>query len=110
MSKVKFVEKVSEDGFPYQYADMREQFTGYVKRDGSGAGFDAEVIANAEKELKKLSAGFEMWLADDIEALLKAHKNWLADPEDKELLSRFFRKAFDLRGQALTLGQPLIGD
>lgn len=110
MSAVKFVEKTNEEGASYEYADMRQQFPGYVRRDGSGAGLDTEAIANAEKELSKIASGFDVWLGEDIDAFLTAHANWLADPGDGELRGRFFRKAFDLRGQATTLGQPLVGD
>jgi hypothetical protein len=110
MAKVKFVEKTGPNGHTYHVADMSRQFEGYVTQDGSGAGLDTAAIDAAQRSLDKISSGFDLWLGDDVEALNKAYKAWLKDVSDEERTGVFYRKAFDLRGQSHTLGQPLVGD
>ena len=110
MGKVKFVRKTSDDGHVYEVADMSRQFEGYVSQDGSGAGLDLEVIASAERALGRLSQGFDIMLEEDIGHFVAAHKAWRKAPSDIEALRTLYRRAFDLRGQAQTLGQPVIGD
>ena len=110
MSKVKFVTKVSDKGFKFEVADMSRQFDGYVTQDGSGAGIDLEAINAAERALDGISAGFGIWLEEDISALTEARGHWRDAQDDTEKRSALYRRAFDLQGQALTFGKPHIGD
>ncbi len=76
----------------------------------SGHGrIDNEAVARAEAALEQLSVEFDSWMDEEVASLLEAHgnvsKHGLVDPHAEAL----FIAAHDLKGQAETLGYPLIG-
>lgn len=81
-----------------------------VKGSGDGkAQIDMAAIERAEKALAKLSVSFNMWMEDDVCVLREAHERARAEGLQGEPRDLLFRAAHDLRGEAHTLGFPLVG-
>jgi HPt (histidine-containing phosphotransfer) domain-containing protein len=70
---------------------------------------DVDPVAAAEAALEKMAQNFVPWMASETETLLAA---WQAaeehgfDDDSREVL---YRAAHDIKGQAATLGFPLVG-
>ncbi|KZL21232.1 Hpt domain protein [Pseudovibrio axinellae] len=66
-------------------------------------------VKAAEEAIEKLSNKFESWMAAEVERLKDA--NLAAQQADfsEETYDALFRYAHDIKGQAKTLGFPLIG-
>lgn len=70
---------------------------------------DVDPVAAAEAALEKMAQNFVPWMASETETLLAA---WRAaeehgfDDDSREVL---YRAAHDIKGQAATLGFPLVG-
>ncbi|MCC0016978.1 MAG: Hpt domain-containing protein [Rhodobiaceae bacterium] len=82
-----------------------------VTDDGRKGGpqIDMDAIQRAEKALDKLSVSFGMWMGEEIDTLRDAHAAAVAEDMKGEARDAFFRAAHDLRGEAATLGFPLVG-
>ena len=81
-----------------------DRFRGLVGRAIDGD----DPVARAEAALAELSSEFSRWMHDDCEQLDRARRdvrrNGMA-PREREAL---FRSAHDIKGQAPTLGFPLV--
>jgi HPt (histidine-containing phosphotransfer) domain-containing protein len=79
-----------------------------VKVSGKGP-IDIAAIARADAAIEELSVEFDGWMKEETDSLMTAYedvrKHGLKPPYDEKL----FQVAHDLRGQAETLGYPLIG-
>lgn len=69
---------------------------------------DRDAIARAEKAIEELSVEFDGWMHEEVTRLLETRavvkREGLVAPHADEL----FRAAHDLKGQADTLGYPLV--
>ncbi len=68
-----------------------------------------ELIARAEKALDNMREEFAVWIEEEIDDLVVAHAEWCKNPTDPGAASELFRRAHDLKGQAATLGYPIVG-
>ena len=68
-----------------------------------------QLIARAENALENMKEEFAGWMDEEIEDLSTAITQWSALPNDPERLGELFRRAHDLKGQAPTLGYPIVG-
>lgn len=68
----------------------------------------AQRIARAETAIEEMKEEFSGWIQEETEDLLAAQTEWMSAPEDDAARSVFFRRAHDLKGQATTLGYPLV--
>ncbi|MEZ5878219.1 MAG: Hpt domain-containing protein [Tepidamorphaceae bacterium] len=59
--------------------------------------------------MEKLSVSFNMWMEDEIDTLREAHTGTKKDGMTGEARQALFRAAHDIRGEAGTLGFPLVG-
>ena len=68
-----------------------------------------QLIARAESALENMKEEFAGWMDEEIEGLSTAVTQWSALPNDPERVGELFRRAHDLKGQAPTLGYPIVG-
>ncbi len=68
-----------------------------------------DLIARAEKAIDSMRDEFAGWIQEEAEDLTKALAAWLETPTDAERTDDLFRRAHDLKGQAPTLGYPIVG-
>lgn len=68
-----------------------------------------ELIARAEKAIDNMRDEFAGWIQEEAEDLTKALAAWLETPADPERTDELFLRAHDLKGQAPTLGYPIVG-
>ncbi len=68
-----------------------------------------DLIARAEKAIDSMRDEFAGWIQEEAEDLSKALDAWLESPSDPERTDDLFRRAHDLKGQAPTLGYPIVG-
>ncbi|GLK67949.1 Hpt domain-containing protein [Hansschlegelia plantiphila] len=74
-------------------------------RDGG----ERAVVVRAEHALKLLSQEFDVWMDVEMERLEQARID-LAQTRSKPATEALYRSVHDLRGQAATLGFPLVGE
>ncbi|OKL45199.1 Hpt domain-containing protein [Pseudovibrio exalbescens] len=67
-------------------------------------------VKAAESAVAELSEEFTEWLTKEVDALKVAWASVQASPNSDDALQTFFRAAHDIKGQADTLGFPLIGE
>ena len=80
-----------------------------VKVGGGSAPFDEDAIARADAILKDLAENFREWLRDDIERLHEAHAALQKSDGSATTRAALHQVAHDLKGEAATLGLPLLG-
>lgn len=80
-----------------------------VKVGGAGAPFDEDAIARADAILQDLALNFREWLRDDIARLLDAYAAYQRTNGADPARTALHLAAHDLKGEAGTLGLPLIG-
>lgn len=86
------------------HVDLRRKVREVKSR---GAGDDP--VARAEAALKILSSNFDTWMKDEIAVVGTRFQTWVAaERPNGELRNAFFRAVHDLKGQATTLGYPLV--
>jgi len=68
-----------------------------------------QLIARAENALENMKEEFAGWMDEEIENLSTTVTQWSALPNDPERVGELFRRAHDLKGQAPTLGYPIVG-
>lgn len=68
-----------------------------------------QLIARAENALENMKEEFASWMDEEIQDLSTAVTLWGASPNDPECVGELFRRAHDLKGQAPTLGYPIVG-
>lgn len=66
-------------------------------------------VKSAEAALERLSGDFENWMEDEARTLAAAWADIQSDGLDEERSQVLFRAAHDIKGQASTLGYPLVG-
>jgi chemotaxis protein histidine kinase CheA len=67
-------------------------------------------VARAEAALAQLSSEFSSWMNDECEQLDKARANVRKSGMAVQQREALFRASHDIRGQAATLGFPLVAD
>jgi chemotaxis protein histidine kinase CheA len=67
-------------------------------------------VARAEAALEQLSSEFTDWMHDECEQLDKARNRVRQDGMAVQQREALFRVAHDIKGQAVTLGFPLVAD
>ncbi len=79
----------------------------YVPLRGDAAAIDP--VARAEEALSKLADNFERWLGEEVDVLLRTWAELRKPPAHLPgKHNAFYLAAHDLRGEAATLGYPLI--
>ncbi|MEQ9519478.1 MAG: Hpt domain-containing protein [Parvibaculum sp.] len=68
-----------------------------------------ELIARAERAIDNMREEFGTWMEDEITSLAAVMAEWQADFNDQEASAELYRRAHDLKGQAATLGFPIVG-
>lgn len=68
-----------------------------------------QLIARAENALENMKEEFAGWMDEEIEGLSVAVREWTQSPNDPECVGELFRRCHDLKGQAPTLGYPIVG-
>jgi hypothetical protein len=79
-----------------------------IKISGKGP-LDTAIIAKAEAAIKELSVEFDGWMKTEIKALMAAHQDVLTHGLIEPYGKKLHLVAHDMRGQAETLGYPLVG-
>lgn len=74
-----------------------------------GKTIDMDAIERAEQAMENLSVCFGDWMNSEIEALRNAHARAREQGLSGESREELFRACHDLRGEADTLGFPLVG-
>lgn len=69
---------------------------------------DFSAVERAEKALEKLSSQFDSWMADETSRLIAARDEYLSANGDGNTAEALFHAAHDIKGQAPTLGYPLV--
>lgn len=104
-------EKAGEEAAAIAYVKPARQLQQKaIVSSGKGGNFASAAIRRAEEALETLSVDFDAWIAKEIATLETAHKSARAAQYDGKDLDRLFRAAHDLKGQAATLGYPLVGE
>ncbi len=68
-----------------------------------------QLIARAENALENMREEFAGWMEEEVELLSVAVAEWEKSPNDPECIGELFRRSHDLKGQAPTLGFPVVG-
>lgn len=71
---------------------------------------DDDPVARAEEALRQMSCEFEVWMTEEVDRIMQAHREIEAEGMSVERAERLYVAAHDLKGQAQTLGHPLIGE
>jgi chemotaxis protein histidine kinase CheA len=66
-------------------------------------------VKAAEEAIEKLSDKFESWMGSEVDCLKETHQTAQSADFTEETYDALFRCAHDIKGQAETLGFPLIG-
>ncbi|GHB33172.1 histidine kinase [Pseudovibrio japonicus] len=66
-------------------------------------------VKAAEEAVQKLSDKFESWMGTEVDSLKKANQAAQTSDFAEEGYDALFRCAHDIKGQAETLGFPLVG-
>lgn len=75
----------------------------------ANAQIDPEVLAEAEKAMRKLSEDYPDWVSNLINKLYEQHVRCVDTPENREDYFQEINKiAHDMKGQGGTFGYPLI--
>lgn len=67
-------------------------------------------VKAAEAALARLSSNFGAWMENESQALLDAYEQLRKQGLGEETLAALFQAAHNIKGQALTLGFPLVGE
>jgi len=67
-------------------------------------------VKAAEAALERLSPHFGNWMDNETRDLLSAWESVKVDGLDDDTLATLYQAAHNIKGQALTLGFPLVGD
>lgn len=67
-------------------------------------------IKAAELALERLSSKFDGWMENETKTLLKAWETLKQSPPTSEAIDELFQTAHNIKGQAHTLGFPLVGN
>lgn len=67
-------------------------------------------VKAAETALARLSQNFDGWMVNGSKELHEAYENLAANGINAETVGRLYQAAHNMKGQAATLGYPLVGD
>lgn len=79
-----------------------------VVKQPRGAGIDSDPVARAEQALADLSSEFAQWMEMECRRLDAARNQARNSGLSSKSCEELFRAAHDIKGQAATLGFPLI--
>ena len=68
-----------------------------------------KLIARAEEAIESMRHEFAGWIQEETDDLSNALQAWVEAPTNPEKTDDMFRRAHDLKGQAPTLGYPIVG-
>lgn len=85
--------------------DLRKKVRVLTKREATK--FDP--VKAAEAALQRLSSNFGAWMGGETADLQAAFAAIEVDGVDQDRLDRLYQAAHNIKGQALTLGYPLVG-
>ena len=68
-----------------------------------------ELISRAERAIDNMREEFGTWMEDEVASLTSVMAAWLAAPTDEDVSGELYRRGHDLKGQAATLGFPIVG-
>lgn len=85
--------------------DLRKKVKQRPSRQG-----DRDPVADAEAAVQELAASFDGWMRGEIDKLLGCWQEAAESLYSDEARDALFRAAHDIKGQAATLGYPLVGD
>lgn len=74
-----------------------------------GGPIDTAAIARAEAAIKELSVEFDDWMKEEVQSLMAAYEDVRTHGLTQTHGNRLYLVSHDMRGQAQTLGYPLIG-
>ncbi|MTH99401.1 Hpt domain-containing protein [Roseibium sp. RKSG952] len=86
-------------------SDLRKKVRVLNKREA--AKFDP--VKAAEAAMERLSANFGSWMQTETSDLLSAYADIGTSGVDAEKLERLYQSVHNIKGQARTLGYPLVG-
>jgi hypothetical protein len=81
----------------------------HIRRTPGGDALDMSVVAKAEIALQEISADFPKWMTKEIDALRAMRDMFRANGLSAASAREFFLHLHNVRGQAATLGFPLVG-
>jgi hypothetical protein len=81
----------------------------FAYKTPGGDTLDMSVVAKAEAALQDISVDFPRWMSAEMEALRTKRDEFQVDGFDDESAREFFLHLHNVRGQAATLGFPLVG-
>ncbi len=82
----------------------------FVRKTAGGDKLDMSVVAQAETALEDISSDFPDWMAKEIEVLRSKRDEIRTRGLSPESAREFFLLLHNVRGQAATLGFPLVGE
>ena len=85
--------------------DLRKKVRILSKREAKN--FDP--VKAAEQALERLSGKFDGWMSNETSELMDAYDTIRAEGLDKANLETLYQAVHNMKGQALTLGYPLVG-
>lgn len=89
--------------------DPPTSLTNHIRRTPGGDALDMSVVTKAETALQEISTDFPEWMAKEIEALRAMRDEFRVKGLNDESAREFFLHLHNVRGQAATLGFPLVG-
>jgi len=101
-------EEASDDGYEIitPPTDLRSKVRMLTKREA--AKFDP--VKAAEAAIERLSQNFGTWMLNETRELCAAWEVIETHGPDADRLDALYQAAHNIKGQALTLGYPLVGD
>jgi chemotaxis protein histidine kinase CheA len=91
-------------------AEVVENRVDLRKKARRTARSDADPVAAAEAAVQELATSFEDWMRNELETLTERWRTAGAAGYAEDAREALFRAAHDLKGQAATLGYPLVGE
>ncbi|MCA1952922.1 MAG: Hpt domain-containing protein [Hyphomicrobiales bacterium] len=79
-------------------------------RSADAGGVDEMSVAAADAAMKDLSADFQNWMGDEVNRLIAAYEVFRDSPSDNRDVTKLFRAAHDIRGQAAVFGYPIAAE
>lgn len=96
----------------YEIFHPKQTLKGFARRvtaGGETVAPDDELVMRAEAALAELSDEFDTWMADEVERLRAARQAARSARWSTKTVDALYGVSHDLRGQATTLGYPLVG-
>jgi hypothetical protein len=81
----------------------------HIRKTPGGDALDMSVVVKAETAIKEISADFPQWMSAEIDALRSLRDEFRMNGLNTENARELFLHLHNIRGQAATLGFPLVG-